>query len=133
MWSNEQGPLGSETGRCAVSLWLSFPDKTGRVHYYAVEVPFFLLPVGLGVTVALLLAALVDAPVATMLTFFSIALGGFLLLAAAKLSVILRGRLISFGSAQMHPAARAIYRAGYVLMAVGSALTLASIALVSRM
>ena len=109
-----------------MSWWFRVRDKDGRVHYVAVEIPFFLLFALTGISLALLLGQLVVAPIPTMLLFFSVTVIGFVFFAIAKLSV-------SFGSGRMRPAMRAMYRAGYVLMAVGAVLTLLSIAVVRRM
>jgi hypothetical protein len=56
---------------------------------------------------------------------FSITLAGLALFAVAKLSVILRTRLVSFGPRLMSPAMANLYRAGYWLMAVGIIATFA--------
>jgi hypothetical protein len=126
-------PRALRDGGIAMSWWFRVRDKDGRVHYVGVEVPFFLLFALTGISLALLLGQLVAAPIPTMLLFFSVTVIGFVFFAIAKLSVMVGGRPVSFGSAGMRPAMRAMYHAGYVLMAVGAVLTLLSIALVSRM
>lgn len=50
---------------------------------------------------------------------FVVAIAGLLLFLAAKLSVIVRIRRVSFGTALMSPAMANAYRAGYWLMLVG--------------
>lgn len=50
---------------------------------------------------------------------FVIAIAGLLLFVVAKLSVIVRIRRVSFGTALMSPAMANAYRAGYWLMLVG--------------
>jgi hypothetical protein len=49
---------------------------------------------------------------------------GFLLFLLAKLSVIKTGTWISFGSKQMSPGYRWLYRSGFLLMGLGFFLTL---------
>ena len=57
--------------------------------------------------------------------FFSVAVAGCLLFLAAKISVIVTKRRISFGSGEMTPAMANTYRAGYWLMCVGTLATFA--------
>lgn len=54
---------------------------------------------------------------------FGIALAGLGPFLVAKLSVITKGRWVSFGTKHMSPAMANSYRAGYWLMFVGSVLT----------
>ncbi len=56
---------------------------------------------------------------------FPVTVVGFGLFAAAKMSVIARGRLVSFGTGPMSPAFANAYRLGYWLMLVGIILTFA--------
>jgi hypothetical protein len=46
-------------------------------------------------------------------------LAGLTLFLIAKVSLFRSGRFVSFGSSRMRPPFRALYRTGYVLMAVG--------------
>ncbi len=45
---------------------------------------------------------------------------GFLLFLIAKLSLICRGKLVTFGSREMTPVNRWMYRLGYLLMLLGA-------------
>ena len=54
---------------------------------------------------------------------FGIALAGFALFLAAKLSVVKQRRWLSFGTQHMSPAMANAYRAGYWLMFVGAVAT----------
>jgi hypothetical protein len=49
---------------------------------------------------------------------------GFALFVVAKLSLILSGHLITFGSRLMRPTYRVLYRLGYALMAAGALFTI---------
>ena len=115
-----------------MSLWIPRRDKTGRLFYYVVEVPLSLIVMAFGICTALLLGYLATAPVRTLLFCFGITLVGFVLFAIAKLNVVLRGRLVSFGSGGMSGRMRAVYRLGWVLMTIGTTLTLFCISFVSR-
>jgi hypothetical protein len=81
---------------------------------------FYLLAPGLGLFGLMFLANLGRAVSPPALILYGL---GFALFLIAKLSVILSGRLITFGSRPMRPTYRVLYRLGYALMAAGALFT----------
>ncbi len=81
-----------------------------------------------GIIIAYVVTFLVNVPLqytSIMLVFW---VAGFLLFFKAKLSVIKRGKLISFGVSNMSKANRICYILGYVLMGLGLFFSLGLIA-----
>lgn len=65
-----------------------------------------------------------NAPLNSVLIISFFLLVGFLMFFKAKLSLIAKGKLISFGSSNMSEANRIYYILGYVLMGIGLLLSL---------
>jgi hypothetical protein len=91
----------------------------GQAH--ALANLFYLLAPALGLFGLLLLANLGRHVSPTALILYGL---GFALFVIAKLSLILSGRLITFGSRFMHAPYRVLYRLRYGLMAAGARFTL---------
>ena len=82
-----------------------------------------------GIPLALLLAGPIafGPPRTAAIVLFGLLGGGLSLFLIAKLSVVRRGSLVSFGSHQMSDSMRRCYRLGYALCAVGAVLSLATL------
>ena len=116
-----------------MSLWIPRRDKNGRLYFLVVELPIMVIFAVVIIGVSLLVSCVATAPVGSMLSFFALTGFGFFLFAVAKVSVFRRGRLVSFGSAEMSPQMRTAYRTGWVLMALGTTLSLFAVWFASRM
>ena len=80
---------------------------------------FLLAPPLVGVSIGMLFPWVADWPLLAACVMALSCLLGFTLFASAKVSTIRHGRLFSWGSANMTPASRLRYRAGYTLMGFG--------------
>jgi hypothetical protein len=107
-----------------MSFWIVKRDKTGRRHHLSISVPIVPIIALFGLLSVCILSVIGSLSTAAVLLVFSIVMVGFALLGTAKLSVILRGRRVSFGSAQMSPGMRRLYRAGYALLLPAAVVTL---------
>ena len=94
----------------------------------SMSVVLWLFLVGLGLVV--LGRALRAYPIVILDLVFALTCVGFGLFATAKFSLIRRGNLVSFGTRDMTPLNRRLYRLGYVFM-LGS-WALASVALAAK-
>jgi len=81
----------------------------------------------LGLLLAVLMPMAMQQPVRFAWMTLALYAGGVASFVAAKISVVRRGVLVSFGSAPMSPGNRRLYRLGYVLMGTGLAFTMLSV------
>ena len=111
-----------------MSLWIRRRDADGKFHQYAI--PFdplaFIAIVGIsiGLTLSFVFAfreLAATRPLQTACVLAIVLALGFAMFATAKLSVMRRGVLFSFGPARMTRWMRRLYFGGYALIA-GSAL-----------
>ena len=105
-----------------MSFWFWRKREDGSSDLVGIDVSpslvMVLMPL-LGVAMAILLF---QQPLLTGVVLLSPLALGFLLFLAAKISMIRRGKFLSFGSSGMSPPMRMMYRAGYILMALAAAL-----------
>ena len=107
-----------------MSIWWRTKDERGTVHYVAIDISYLGLVVVFAVLLAFLLPAIAAAQYPALLLSLWCTVLGFAAFATAKLSVILRGRLVSFGSGPMTSPMKFLYRFGYTGMALGGVLGL---------
>ena len=101
-----------------MSLWIKKKRQNGGSDFLLFPVAEMLLPT------IILLALLVTIGLVGGLMLFSL---GFLLFIAAKMSQLVNGIYISWGSKSMSPIFRVFYRLGYGLMTAGLLATLFSL------
>ena len=86
---------------------------------------FLLIPLATGLFLAIFVPHTVDQAVSRSHLAAWLFGVGFLLFVLAKTSVIRRGTLFSFGSANMSRVGRSVYRVGYILMAFAAGVAVA--------
>ncbi|MFA6133372.1 MAG: hypothetical protein WC869_05070 [Phycisphaerae bacterium] len=111
-----------------MSLWLLRFDKSGKSNWVAAGIPIPAIFVVLLLTSAIVSVALA-ATNYSVWVFLLPLLGGFGLFLAAKLSVMRRVSLLSFGSKAMTPRMRSLYHTGYVLMILSTLMILSFVLL----
>lgn len=110
-----------------MSFWFRYRDRQGVMHEVSISVMPMMIFVAAAGVLAVILPLLFGfrdvaghSPV-TIAGFCVAALGlGFIAFAVAKVSVIRRGRVVSFGPASMSQRMRALYIVGYVMLALGA-------------
>ncbi len=75
-------------------------------------------PFIIGFLMAILIPGAIRNPLGYSVVAFILYAIGFLLFASAKIRNILKGRIVSFGSANMSTGQKWAYRIGYVLMGI---------------
>ena len=107
-----------------MSFWIVRRDATGRRHIKSVSVPLFPIVAMLAVVLSCLVGVVAGLSVPAIIAWASLVIVGLAMFVVAKLSVIRRGVLVSFGSQRMSPTMRRLYRLGWVLMLPGGIVTL---------
>ncbi|HEY1265779.1 MAG TPA: hypothetical protein VGH16_00885 [Candidatus Binatia bacterium] len=109
-----------------MSLWLYKKDKDGKPYVIAVYIMPSILPamVILGLLAAMFFPFLLQRGPLRMTQLFL--WGGFLCLLAAKVSLFRRGIWFSWGPGQMTRRWSRVYKIGYLLMGVGTVITIAA-------
>jgi hypothetical protein len=74
-----------------------------------------------------------SSPVVSVWTFLLPMLAGFILFLIAKISMMRRASILSFGSAAMTPRMRALYHAGYALMVLAAVMIVGYWAIVMKL
>ncbi len=110
-----------------MSLWFRYRDRQGVVHDVSISVmPMMILVAAAGALAVILplVFAFRDVachfPIAIAGSCVAAVGSGFIAIAVAKISVIRRGRVVSFGPASMSRGMRALYVGGYVILALGA-------------
>ncbi len=107
-----------------MSLWIPCRDASGRLHWYSTSVPFFVLIPVFAICSILLVQLAIHAPLRSVGLFVFILLLGFAAFFKAKISVFQTGMWFTFGSRQMTPDMKRLYRLGYLLMVPAGAIIL---------
>ncbi len=105
-----------------MSFWWSKKEKDGKRSIYAIDVPFQLIIMFLGLVLALFAPALIGRQLPTRTLNadgFYILAGGFLLLFISKLSLLKKGIWTSWGPKPMSRSYKFFYLLGYGLMVLG--------------
>jgi len=102
-----------------LSFWWYKKEKGGKRIWYAIDIPFPLIVmiVGLFVAVYIIPSAGMHSQFIRN-SFYSIAIG-YVLLFISKVSLLRQGITTSWGTSQMTKPFKMLYVVGYVLMAMG--------------
>ncbi|HEY1372144.1 MAG TPA: hypothetical protein VGH50_06715 [Candidatus Binatia bacterium] len=109
-----------------MSLWLYKRDQDGKPYVIAVDITPAILPVMtiLGLLTAILFPLFLQSGPQRIIQFF-LRTGLFCLL-AAKVSLFRGGMWFSWGPGQMTRRWARVYKIGYVLMGIGTVMTIAA-------
>ena len=115
-----------------MSLWIPHRDAEGRLYFYTINIPFFLVVAISAICLAILLNLATTAPLEALVLSATMLLVGFASFLLAKISVYQTGFWFSFGSGRMTARMRHFYRLGYLLMIPGALMTFLLSVLVIR-
>lgn len=125
-------PLGDLAERDSMSLFFRRRDRDGNVHHYFIPFdPMFIillvaLTLGFAITAGVTFRGIVQRSPRQVVSIIAIMFViGFTSFAIAKLSIIRRGTLVSFGPDLMSSAMRRCYIAGYAIMGIAALLAMA--------
>ncbi len=109
-----------------MSLWLYKKDQDGKTKVTAVDIMPSILPVMaiLALLAAMLFPLLLQSGPRGIIQFFL--WGGLLCLLAAKISLFRRRVWFSWGPRQMTRRWSRVYKIGYILIGVGTVMTIAA-------
>jgi hypothetical protein len=105
-----------------VSFWVHKKDKTGKKHWWAIDIDIMFATMIIGLLMALAGPRLM---VTLMLTLpFALVMVGLIFLIISKISLFRQGIWSSFGPAQMTRGYARLYKFSYVFIGTGSLLLL---------
>ncbi len=104
-----------------MSFWTSARSWLGRLCFFVVEIPIMLWLLAWALCAGWLIVRLTAAPLGMLACSAGVSLAGFLLLAAAKVTVVRRRARVSLGWIRMSRRATFAYWLGWVLMFAGIA------------
>ena len=107
-----------------MSFWIYRKQPNGQRIIYLVEFPILTVIVVIGLLAALVLPRYLNQP-SRLYTDSAVLISiGFILVLLAKIHLISRGIMVSWGSSLMTRPYRVAYKTGYVLLIIGTIIIL---------
>lgn len=107
-----------------MSFWIYRKEQNGKYNILLVEFPILTAILVLGLLAALVLPRYLGQPYKIYTDSAVIIVLGFVLILSAKLHLILKGFIISWGSSLMAKPYRIAYRTGYIFLIIGTVTTI---------